>query len=172
MKKHHKAPAARKGAGAPPKPGTVNPGGPVIGLVPAPVRQHPAARPKRPPRARKPAAKKKPPVRHKLAAPGESCVLDACYALAGCRPDLDGEDGLFIPDALEALYALGLITGLAPADLDSDLDRPGLILGADLPGPHAVLTVPGGWWSWGELYDPADFPDAVIGEAWEVTWPS
>ena len=140
----------------PVKPGTLFSGGTVQGLRPAP--------------AHKPAVRKK-PARRKLAAPGESCVLDACYAIAGCRPDLDSEDGLFIPDALEVLAALGLITGPAPADLDSDLYRSGLILGVDLPGPHAVLTTPGGWWSWGELYDPAQFPDAVIEEAWEITWP-
>ena len=46
-----------------------------------------------------------------------------------------------------------------------------LILGVDLPGPHAVLATADGWRSWGELYDPAAFPDAVIEEAWEVTWP-
>jgi hypothetical protein len=45
-----------------------------------------------------------------------------------------------------------------------------LILGLDLPGPHAVLDDGGDWWSWGERYDPASWPDAVIEEAWEVTW--
>lgn len=48
----------------------------------------------------------------------------------------------------------------------------GLILGLDLPeGPHAVLD--DGrcqWWSWGEPYDPAAFPGAVIEEAWTVRW--
>lgn len=125
----------------------------------AAAKKHPAA---------KPVAKKQ--VKRKLAQPGESCVLDACYAIAGCRPDLDSEDGLFIPDALEALAILGLISGFAPADVPETYVS-GLILGVDLPGPHAVLTTPGGWWSWGELYDPDQFPDAVIEEAWEVTWP-
>lgn len=45
-----------------------------------------------------------------------------------------------------------------------------LILGLELPGPHAVLAEPGRWWSWGEPYDPASWPDAIIEEAWEVTW--
>lgn len=46
-----------------------------------------------------------------------------------------------------------------------------LILGVDLPGPHTVLATPEGWWSWGELHCPwCDFPDAVIEEAWEVSW--
>lgn len=49
-------------------------------------------------------------------------------------------------------------------------DGAALILGIDLPGSHAVLATPDGWWSWGELYDPACWPDAVIEEAWAVTW--
>ncbi|MCW2899007.1 MAG: hypothetical protein JWO67_1272 [Streptosporangiaceae bacterium] len=47
----------------------------------------------------------------------------------------------------------------------------GLILGVDLPGPHAVCQRDGQWWTWGEPYDPCCFPDAVIEEAWAVTWP-
>ncbi len=51
--------------------------------------------------------------------------------------------------------------------------RAGLIVGVDLPGPHTVLATPEGWWSWGELFCPwCEWPDAVIEEAWEVTWPS
>ena len=47
----------------------------------------------------------------------------------------------------------------------------GLILGLELPGPHTVLATPEGWWSWGELYCPwCDFPDAVVDEAWAVSW--
>lgn len=62
--------------------------------------------------------------------------------------------------------------GLAlAADQDVEDTGHGLILGLDLPeGPHAVLATDGGWWSWGELYDPAQFPGAVIEEAWAVTW--
>jgi hypothetical protein len=45
-----------------------------------------------------------------------------------------------------------------------------VILGVELPGPHAVLTTPDGWWSWGELHDPAEWPDAVIEAAWAVSW--
>lgn len=48
----------------------------------------------------------------------------------------------------------------------------GLILGLELPGAHAVTLAPGGsWLSWGDTYDPADWPDAVIEEVWEVVWP-
>jgi hypothetical protein len=51
----------------------------------------------------------------------------------------------------------------------ADPDAPGiLILGIDLPGPHAVLATPDGWWSWGELHSPDEFPDAVIEEAWAL----
>ena len=48
--------------------------------------------------------------------------------------------------------------------------RAGLILGADLPGPHALLDDGRCWWSWGEPHDPAAFPYAVIEEAWAVAW--
>jgi len=43
----------------------------------------------------------------------------------------------------------------------------GLILGINVPGPHAVLATADGWWSWGELHDP--WP-ATIEEAWAVSW--
>ncbi len=46
-----------------------------------------------------------------------------------------------------------------------------VILGLDLPGPHTVLATPEGWWSWGSLWCPwCDFPDAVVDEAWAVSW--
>ena len=46
-----------------------------------------------------------------------------------------------------------------------------LVLGLELPeGPHTVLDDGLAWWSWGEPYDPADFPGAVIEEAWTVRW--
>jgi hypothetical protein len=185
------------------KPGVLIPGGPVMRVPPA---RHPARRAHPKPAAKpgvlipggpvlpappaRPAARKKPKPR-KLAAAGENCVLDACYALTGCRPDLGAEEGLLIPDALEALAALGLISDFDAADLEDDFclvpgdlvdkraanddhdsdqsRRHGLILGVDLPGPHAVLATPDGWHSWGELYDPAGFPDAVVEEAWAVT---
>lgn len=46
-----------------------------------------------------------------------------------------------------------------------------LILGLDLPWgePHAVtVDIDGTWWSWGEPHTAADFPGAVIDEAWAV----
>ena len=47
-----------------------------------------------------------------------------------------------------------------------------LILGADLPGPHALCDDGAAWWSWGRPYGPAAFPGVVIEEAWVITWPS
>lgn len=41
------------------------------------------------------------------------------------------------------------------------------ILGVDLPGPHAVAAVPGGWLSWGSLYSPWT---TAVSEAWAVSW--
>lgn len=49
-------------------------------------------------------------------------------------------------------------------------DHRSLILGVDLPGPHAVLATPEGWWSWGGLWCPCEFPGAVIEEAWAIEW--
>ncbi len=44
-----------------------------------------------------------------------------------------------------------------------------LILGVTLPEPHAVAVTPDGtWWSWGEPFNPEDWPDLVIDEAWAV----
>jgi len=45
-----------------------------------------------------------------------------------------------------------------------------LLLGLELPGPHAVLATADGWWSWGELHDPAEWPDAAAEEAWAISW--
>ncbi len=48
--------------------------------------------------------------------------------------------------------------------------RSALILGADLPGPHAFVTGGGGVWSWGEWHPWSCFDGAVIEEAWRVEW--
>lgn len=81
------------------------------------------------------------------------------FRRAGAHPDRG------IPVA-EMLDASGL--AFTPADPDMPGD---LILGVDLPGPHAVLATADGWWSWGELWCPCEFPDAVIEEAWAVSAP-
>jgi hypothetical protein len=46
-----------------------------------------------------------------------------------------------------------------------------LILGVDLPGPHALTVAPDGtWWSWGEPFRPQDWPEMAVEEAWIVGW--
>jgi len=107
------------------------------------------------------------------------------------RTAADLDAGASIGETLEAAWLYGL-GGVRPVfaerplpvlggdrhegDLAAPLGRGdlsgihGLILGVDLPGPHTVLATPEGWWSWGELHDPAEWPDAVIEEAWAVTW--
>lgn len=103
------------------------------------------------------------------------------------------EEGATIWATLEAAYAHGLAgvrpVSFGPADLGEVMSsdpvqcrcadclpgrhetRAGLILGLDLPeGPHAVTLGPdGGAWSWGQLWDLGG--EAVIEEAWAVTWP-
>lgn len=75
------------------------------------------------------------------------------FGLAGVRP--------------ASFAAMGSDAGLRSRHLvDTPHDR-ALILGVDLPGPHAVLATPDGWHSWGDLYDP--WTDDIE-EAWEVTW--
>ena len=78
------------------------------------------------------------------------------FQRAGAHPD----KGVLLEDVL---FASGL--PFTPADPDEPGD---LILGIDLPGSHAVLATADGWWSWGELHCPCEFPDAVIEEAWAV----
>lgn len=74
--------------------------------------------------------------------------------------------GIFAGDFLVPLPSV-------PDGVDDLLGRHtgSLILGVALPEPHAVTVDPaGGWWSWGEPFDPADWPGMVIEEAWAVTW--
>jgi hypothetical protein len=79
--------------------------------------------------------------------------------------------------ALEAAAGCGLagvrLSRFAPVDLRGlHLFRAGLVLGVELPGAHAVTVASDGCWlSWGEHCDPADFPGAVVEEAWAVVWP-
>jgi hypothetical protein len=88
------------------------------------------------------------------------------------------DTGVSILAALEAAREFGL-AGYRPAKVQLLAPKVAsaaagckfpLILGLELPGPHAVLAEPDRWWSWGEPYDPAAFPDAVIEEAWAITW--
>lgn len=102
------------------------------------------------------------------------------HRLAGA----DDDRGAPVPAMLEAASAFGLagfrprITQgerdfaalLAPGRADGrQLNATSLILSLDQPS-HAVLATPEGWWSWGELWCPCEFPDAVIDGAWLVSW--
>jgi hypothetical protein len=110
----------------------------------------------------------------------------ALHRLSGA----DDDAGAPVLAALEAASESGL-AGVRPANFmladerdfagqlapalghanDGRTEPISLILGVDLPGPHAVLATPDGWWSWGELYCPwCEWPDAVIEEAWAVSW--
>jgi hypothetical protein len=106
----------------------------------------------------------------------EALAAAARFGLAGLRPRGFGElpyvsplgDGIrHLPrfDEPGQLADLGVAVALA-----YQVKAPfahALIVGVDLPGPHAVLATPDGWWSWGRLWAP--WP-ARIEEAWAVTW--
>ena len=88
---------------------------------------------------------------------GDADMLDLFWR-AGSHPDRGAP-------LEEVLHASGL------PFTEADLDTPGdVILGLALPAPHAVLATADGWWSWGELHCPCEFPDAVTEEAWAVSW--
>lgn len=155
-------------------------------------RQHRAAVKAAAARKKHPAPVKKTPAKkavRKLALAGEvaCCAAEALAAslrlagwpvserdvLALYRLTADGPDeGAAIGETLTAAAWDGL-AGTAPASYGPvGLDDPAaVILGLDLPGPHAVCADGDTWWSWGEPHDPARWPGAVIEEAWAVTWP-
>jgi hypothetical protein len=78
--------------------------------------------------------------------------------------------GVPIVAALEAASEFGL-AGVRPVTWEcvnpaykiSGFDTP-LILGVELPGPHAVLAEAGHWWSWGTRWPVSAFPSAVVEE--------
>jgi hypothetical protein len=94
-------------------------------------------------------------------------TLDAAFVfgLAGVRP-VSFEAVNFEEGVVDAQ-----IHGSARGALQQWRFTPGLILGLNMPeGRHAVTADPsGGVWSWGGLYDLT--AEAVIEEAWLVTWP-
>lgn len=105
---------------------------------------------------------------------GLAGVRPADYRPAECGRDLPGRGGE-IGQAIEGFLECPAgdrhpAHDYAPFPVIHGAQRNGLILGVDLPGPHAVLATPDGWWSWGELHCPCEFPDAVIEEAWAVSW--
>ncbi len=75
----------------------------------------------------------------------------------------DPDAGASIEDTLQAAGcpACGWPDGVTPAAGAS------LILGVHLAEPHAIAVTPDGtWWSWGEPFDPAAWPELVVEEAW------
>ena len=114
------------------------------------------------------------------------CSAEALGTLLGWSPDdvlalywqtaSDPDSGASILDTLKAaqwrrrdLNPRPL--GYEPSELTDLLHSAPLILGVELPGPHAVAVTPDGtWWSWGEPFDPAEWPDLVVEEAWAVQW--
>jgi hypothetical protein len=88
----------------------------------------------------------------------------AGYAVAGFRPaGLEEVMPHGTPDSTSAELRL-------PGVRRRHATRAGLILGLDLPGPHAVLDTGSEWITWGASWPAWAFPDAVIGEAWTVEW--
>lgn len=79
--------------------------------------------------------------------------LDPVATSAACEHPLNGQPGFACVPAGALLREC--LTGHA------------LILGVDVPAPHAVLATADGWWSWGELLAP--WP-ARVDEAWAVSW--
>src|SRR5258707_11592987 len=100
----------------------------------------------------------------------------ALYWRTASHPDA----GATILDTIRAAQLMG--SGSLPdasiaASLSTvpQLSPPGkalsLILGVTLPEPHAIAVTPdGGWWSWGQPFDPAALPDLPIAQAGAVTW--
>jgi hypothetical protein len=102
--------------------------------------------------------------------PVSDAAVLALYERAGCASDA----GTCVLCALEAAARFGL-AGVRPGSfgqVGQVAAGTSLILGVELPGAHTVYATPAGWWSWGELHCPCEWPDATIGEAWEVAWPS
>ena len=105
--------------------------------------------------------------------------------LAGMRPQWFGPIGsgargvgppadigpLRVPPFTGAHIPTATLARHRPAGTASASRGTSVVLGLDLPGAHAVtVDARGRWWSWGQPYDPSAFPDAVVEEAWAVTW--
>ena len=99
----------------------------------------------------------------------EALAAAARFGLAGFRPQwFEIQRDLDVGKRRDALLGFW---GDPPVIRESaDVDPAyihALILGVDLPGPHAVLATPDGWWSWGQLWSPWT---RAVSEAWAVSW--
>jgi hypothetical protein len=168
-----------------PKPGRKPPA-----RKPPPAAHHKKpAKPKPPAPAKKPAPHKKP----RQWSPGwdvACCSAEAVGLLLGWgwdevlglywRTASNPDAGASIEDTLEAVmpgprmavsYAARDAASVVPGTKAS-VFRPqppgiGLILGVSLPEPHAIAITPDGtWWSWGQPFNPHDWPELTIEEAW------
>jgi hypothetical protein len=169
---HHKPPAAAKGAHHPPAAGS-----------PAPKK--PPATPKHPKAAKHPRAAKHP--KAAKAKRGYSLGDVSCCVIQAIAGSLKGEgfpvtekeilalhlriagpdEYVTIEDGLRATEQYGL-AGMRPSYDELTEWVPGqcVILGVTDPAPHAVCDVGGGWYSWGQHWEPWAEPD----EAWLVSW--
>ena len=78
--------------------------------------------------------------------------------------------GASIADTLAAAQEFGL-AGVLPASFTPvDVLHGFCILGVELPGSHAVLDLGEHWATWNQFWPVSEFRDALIEEAWEVTW--
>jgi hypothetical protein len=147
-------------------------GGPVVPRHPVTHKHHPAARHKH----QQPKPKHQHHQHHAAHHPKQgrqkrgwtpSADADCCVAeaLAVFGIPFEQDEPVFIADALTASYPV--FTERSPLDLLSP--AAGLILGVALPEPHAVaVDLNGIWWSWGEPFNPAEWPELVIEEVWAL----
>ena len=104
-----------------------------------------------------PVSHKKPkPPKKRAWSPGwdaECCVAEAVGRILGLSDsqvlELDAAGDRTIPGVLEVAGPVR-----------------GLILGVALPQSHAIAVIDGVWWSWGEPFDPDEWPQLVIEETW------
>jgi hypothetical protein len=105
-------------------------------------------------------------------------VSDADVLALYLRTTRDLDAGASILATLEAAAEFGL-AGTRPVSFEKVMPDDarsliaggaGLILGVDLPGPHAVLDTGSEWVSWGQAWPVSAFPDVVLEEAWTVGW--
>jgi hypothetical protein len=167
IKVHHRGVHSVPGRGLKASGGTGSGGGPVKAPHPHHVKK--AA---------------KPPKRRKWS-PGSDvacCSAEALGLLLGWTPDQvlefywrtadDADEGASIADTLTVLRGdWSAFETDCPAALSHPMGSRGvpLILGVTLPEPHAIaVTIDGTWWSWGEPFDPADWPELVMDEAWQL----